>query len=166
MATDNLLQHLRDLEIALHQPDVRRDPARLDELLRESFRLPNSAVRGVATAGLILWNSYPLKSHWDRSGPKTSQWRRSLKISCYSPINQRTSTQMVNLVAIPLDRRYGSGRRADGRCGFTKVQNDPLPHYSPTAARSRVIRRVNNGISCGDVGSLPLLVVSYTERPV
>jgi hypothetical protein len=37
MATDNLLQHLRELEVALHQSAVRRDAARIDELLHESF---------------------------------------------------------------------------------------------------------------------------------
>jgi hypothetical protein len=37
MDTDNLLQHLHQLEVALHQPDVRCDLARLDELLHESF---------------------------------------------------------------------------------------------------------------------------------
>jgi hypothetical protein len=43
MATDDSMQHLRELKVALHQPDLRRDPIRLDELLHES--LPNSAVR-------------------------------------------------------------------------------------------------------------------------
>jgi len=37
MNTDDLLQHLRGLEVALHQPDVRRDPVRRDQLLHESF---------------------------------------------------------------------------------------------------------------------------------
>lgn len=37
MDTDSLLQHLHELEVALHQPELRRDPARLDELLHESF---------------------------------------------------------------------------------------------------------------------------------
>ncbi len=37
MATDDLLQHLRQLEISLHQPEVRRDRTRLHELLHESF---------------------------------------------------------------------------------------------------------------------------------
>jgi hypothetical protein len=37
MNPDNLLQHLRELEVALHQPDVRRDPAQLNQLLHESF---------------------------------------------------------------------------------------------------------------------------------
>ncbi|HEY5543688.1 MAG TPA: DUF4440 domain-containing protein [Candidatus Binatia bacterium] len=37
MATDDLLHHLRELEVALHQPDLRYDPARLDQLLHESF---------------------------------------------------------------------------------------------------------------------------------
>lgn len=32
-----LLTHLRELEVALHQPDVRRDPIRVDKLLHESF---------------------------------------------------------------------------------------------------------------------------------
>ncbi len=32
-----LLRHLRELEVALHQPEVRKNPARLDELLHESF---------------------------------------------------------------------------------------------------------------------------------
>lgn len=37
MARDDLLIHLRDLEVALHQPDVRSDTERLDELLHDSF---------------------------------------------------------------------------------------------------------------------------------
>jgi hypothetical protein len=37
MTTDELLQHLKELELALHQPAVQRDPARMDELLHESF---------------------------------------------------------------------------------------------------------------------------------
>jgi hypothetical protein len=37
MDPDTLLQQLRDLEVALHQPDVLRDRDRLDELLHESF---------------------------------------------------------------------------------------------------------------------------------
>jgi hypothetical protein len=37
MATDNLLPHLRELEVALHQSAVRGDAARIDELLHESF---------------------------------------------------------------------------------------------------------------------------------
>ncbi|HSE86527.1 MAG TPA: DUF4440 domain-containing protein [Candidatus Binatia bacterium] len=37
MTTGDLLKQLRDLEVALHQPEVRRDLARLDELLHESF---------------------------------------------------------------------------------------------------------------------------------
>ena len=37
MTTDELLQHLKALELALHQPAVRRDAARMDELLHESF---------------------------------------------------------------------------------------------------------------------------------
>jgi hypothetical protein len=37
MDTYDLLQHLRELEVALHQPAVRLDPARLDALLHESF---------------------------------------------------------------------------------------------------------------------------------
>lgn len=37
MDTDDLVHHLRELEVALHQPDVRRDPARLDDLLHDSF---------------------------------------------------------------------------------------------------------------------------------
>jgi len=37
MGTNNLLQELRDLEVTLHQPEVRRDRRRLDELLHESF---------------------------------------------------------------------------------------------------------------------------------
>ena len=37
MTPDDLLQHLRDLEDALHQPAARRDSTHLDELLHESF---------------------------------------------------------------------------------------------------------------------------------
>ncbi len=34
---DDLLQELRELEVALHQPQVRSDAGRIDELLHESF---------------------------------------------------------------------------------------------------------------------------------
>ncbi|VAW37434.1 hypothetical protein MNBD_CHLOROFLEXI01-3354 [hydrothermal vent metagenome] len=37
MTLENLLQHLRALEIALHQPDVRSDAERLGALLHDSF---------------------------------------------------------------------------------------------------------------------------------
>jgi hypothetical protein len=37
MGPDNLLQELCELEVALHQPGVRRDRSRLGELLHESF---------------------------------------------------------------------------------------------------------------------------------
>ena len=37
MAVDDLLNHLRELEVALHHPSVRSDMNRLDELLHPSF---------------------------------------------------------------------------------------------------------------------------------
>ena len=37
MDSRDLLQHLKELELALHQPAVRRDAVRIDELLHESF---------------------------------------------------------------------------------------------------------------------------------
>jgi hypothetical protein len=37
MTIDDLLQHLRELEVALHQPKVRGDRTRLKELLHDSF---------------------------------------------------------------------------------------------------------------------------------
>lgn len=37
MARDHILVHLRDLEVALHQPDIWTDTDRLDELLHDSF---------------------------------------------------------------------------------------------------------------------------------
>ena len=37
MSKDNLLEQLRRLEVALHQPGIRSDPVRLDVLLNESF---------------------------------------------------------------------------------------------------------------------------------
>jgi hypothetical protein len=37
MSTDDLLRLLREREIALQEPQVRKDPDRLDELLHESF---------------------------------------------------------------------------------------------------------------------------------
>lgn len=37
MTIDDLLQHLRELEVALHQPEIRRDRTRLEELLHDSF---------------------------------------------------------------------------------------------------------------------------------
>ena len=37
MSKDDLLNHLRELEVALHQPSIRSDPDRLDTLLHDSF---------------------------------------------------------------------------------------------------------------------------------
>lgn len=37
MAGDDLLNQLRELEVALHQPEVRSDPELLDELIHDSF---------------------------------------------------------------------------------------------------------------------------------
>ena len=37
MSKDNLLNHLRELEVTLHQSGVRSDPRRLAELLHDSF---------------------------------------------------------------------------------------------------------------------------------
>jgi len=34
---DDLLHHLRELEVALHQPSIRSEPDRLDVLLHDSF---------------------------------------------------------------------------------------------------------------------------------
>jgi hypothetical protein len=89
-------------------------------------RLPNSAVRDVATAGLIFWSFCGLKSPRDRFGPKSSQWQRSLKILHYSPISQHTSMQMVNFVATPFGHRCGSVQRAVGRYDFTKARPQML----------------------------------------
>jgi hypothetical protein len=71
MATDDLLQHLR----ARKSRCINRTFAviRFDLTSCYMSRLRNSAVRDVATAGLIFWNSCRLKCHRDRSGPKTSQ---------------------------------------------------------------------------------------------
>ncbi len=37
MSKDDLLHHLRELEVALHQPSIRSEPDRLDVLLHDSF---------------------------------------------------------------------------------------------------------------------------------
>ena len=37
MTSDELLQHLKKLEIELHQPSVRTNVKRLDDLLHDSF---------------------------------------------------------------------------------------------------------------------------------
>jgi hypothetical protein len=37
LSKDDLLNHLRELEVALHQPSIRSDPDRLEDLLHESF---------------------------------------------------------------------------------------------------------------------------------
>ena len=53
MTTDNLLQHLRELEVALHQPDIRRDPSRLHELLHESFTEFGRSGRSYSRADIV-----------------------------------------------------------------------------------------------------------------
>ena len=60
MINDDLLQHLRDLEIALHQPAVRQDQARLDELLHESFAKFGSSGRRYSKADIL--ESLPLEA--------------------------------------------------------------------------------------------------------
>jgi hypothetical protein len=53
MATDDLLQQLRDLEVALHNPDVRCNPARLDELLHDSFTEFGRSGRSYSRADIL-----------------------------------------------------------------------------------------------------------------
>jgi hypothetical protein len=97
MATD-LLPHLRELEVALHQPKVRRNPIRLNQLLHDSFSEFARPGRCYSKAEILELLSQ--KFHRERFGPKTSQWQKSLRVLLYLPTNQRTSMQMVNLAAI------------------------------------------------------------------
>ncbi len=53
MRDDNLLSHLRDLEIALHQPKVRSDARRLEELLHDSFLEIGRSGRRYSKADLL-----------------------------------------------------------------------------------------------------------------
>lgn len=68
MDTDDLLHHLRELEVALHQPDVRRDPARLDELLHESFAEFGRSGRSYSRADILefLRNEVPQGPVWSQ----------------------------------------------------------------------------------------------------
>ncbi len=53
MTDDTLLSHLRDLEVALHQPEVRSDASRLDELLHDSFVEFGRSGRSYSKADLL-----------------------------------------------------------------------------------------------------------------
>jgi hypothetical protein len=53
MDTDDLLHHLRELEVALHQPDVCRDPTRLNDLLHESFAEFGRSGRSYSRADIL-----------------------------------------------------------------------------------------------------------------
>lgn len=53
MPADDLLQHLRELEVALHQSHVREDRARLDELLHESFAEFGRSGRSYSRADIL-----------------------------------------------------------------------------------------------------------------
>ncbi len=59
MTAENLSQHLRDLEVTLHQPDVRSDMDRLDELLHDSFTEFGRSGRCYDKADVL--NALPLK---------------------------------------------------------------------------------------------------------
>jgi hypothetical protein len=72
MTTDELLQHLKELELALHQPAVRRDAARMDELYMSP--LPSSDAPDGAITEAIFWKCFGMKSRQDRFGLKTSRW--------------------------------------------------------------------------------------------
>lgn len=68
MTTEELLQHLRELEIALHQPDVRRDSVRLDELLHESFAEFGRSGRSYSRAAILelLSHEVPTETIWSQ----------------------------------------------------------------------------------------------------
>ena len=50
---DELLQHLREREVALHQPGVRADVNRLEELLHESFAEIGRSGRSYSRADIL-----------------------------------------------------------------------------------------------------------------
>jgi len=66
MTTEELLQHLRGLEVTLHQPDVRRDSVRLDELLHESFAEFGRSGRSYSRAAILklLSHEFPTGAIW------------------------------------------------------------------------------------------------------
>lgn len=68
MNKEDLLKHLRELELALHRPDVRRDPARLDELLHESFAEFGRSGRSYGRADILelLRHETPVETVWSQ----------------------------------------------------------------------------------------------------
>jgi hypothetical protein len=53
MTTDDLFKHLRELEVLLHQPDVRHDRDRVEERLHESFTEIASSGRSYNKSGIL-----------------------------------------------------------------------------------------------------------------
>ena len=68
MAIDDLLEQLRELEVSLHQTDVRRDPARLDELLHESFSEFGRSGRSYSRVDILefLRHEVPRRPVWSQ----------------------------------------------------------------------------------------------------
>ena len=68
MATDDLLQHLRELEVALHHPEVRRDAIRLEELLHDSFSEFGRSGRSYSRADILelLSHEVPQGTIWSQ----------------------------------------------------------------------------------------------------
>ena len=68
MTTNDLLKHLRELEVLLHQPDVRRDRERVDELLHESFSEFTRSGRSCSRTDILemLQQESPLGSIWSQ----------------------------------------------------------------------------------------------------
>ena len=68
MPGEDLLAHLRDLEVALHQPGVRSNIVRLDELLHQSFAEFGRSGASYTRADILseLFKERPLEEVWSQ----------------------------------------------------------------------------------------------------
>ena len=81
MEMDELLQHLREREVALHQPGVRADVNRLEELLHESFAEIGRSGRSYSRADIL--EELPLEN--------------TSRVTRFGSSGSRASTRGINL---------------------------------------------------------------------
>ena len=96
MPGEDLLAHLRDLEVALHQPGVRSNIVRLDELLHQSFAEFGRSGASYTRADILseLFKERPLEEVWSQD---FSLWLKSPMASLYSRISQPAWTEMARI---------------------------------------------------------------------
>jgi len=120
MEVPALLTTLRELEIALHQPEVRSDPRKLSALLHPQFREFDRSGAEYTRAAIL---------EEFRARPQSYQvWSQDYQVEELAPgtacsrIVQHTLDPVALLSVTRSAPPFGNSRRRVGKCAFTKVR--------------------------------------------